>query len=197
MSRRIQGVGVRERLLEAGLSSFHRHGFNGCGVQEIVDLAGVPKGSFYNHFESKESLGAEVLDQFWHSHASGFLRVLSDESLPPVERLRRYFNALAEKQAAQDYKGGCLLGNMAAELSDQSKLVADRLSSIFAGWTCAVATCLRDGQRAGEVRVDIEADALAAFLLNALEGATLRARVEKNGRPLAQFIDVALNHMIV
>ena len=188
---------MRERLLEAGLSSFHRHGFNGCGVQEIVDLAGVPKGSFYNHFESKESLGAEVLDQFWHSHASGFLRVLSDESLPPVERLRRYFNALAEKQAAQDYKGGCLLGNMAAELSDQSKLVADRLSSIFAGWTCAVATCLRDGQRAGEVRVDIEADALAAFLLNALEGATLRARVEKNGRPLAQFIDVALNHMIV
>jgi len=188
---------VRERLLEAGLSSIHRHGFNGCGVQEIVDLAGVPKGSFYNHFESKEALGAEVLDQFWHDHARGLLRVLSDESLPPIERLRRYFSAPAEKLAALDYKGGCLLGNMAAELSDQSKLIADRLSSIFARWTCAVANCIRDGQSAGQVRTDIEAETLASFLLNALEGATLRARIEKDGRPLAQFIDVALNHLII
>jgi len=197
MSRRNQSVDVRQRLLEAGLSSFHRHGFNGCGVQEIVDLAGVPKGSFYNHFESKEALGAEALDQFWHNHARGFLRVLSDDSLPPVERLRRYFAALAEKLAGLDYKYGCLMGNMAAELSDHSKLISDRLSSIFAGWTCALATCIRDGQRAGELRADIEAITLASFLLNAWQGALLRARIEKDGRPLAQFIDVALNHLII
>ena len=52
---------VRERLLDAGLETLHRCGFNGCGVQEIAETAGVPKGSFYNHFESKEALGAAVL----------------------------------------------------------------------------------------------------------------------------------------
>jgi TetR/AcrR family transcriptional repressor of nem operon len=56
---------VRERLLDAGVEIFHRCGFNGCGVQEITEAAGVPKGSFYNHFASKEALGAAVLDSYW------------------------------------------------------------------------------------------------------------------------------------
>lgn len=56
---------VRERLLDAGVEAFHRRGFNGCGVQEITEAAGVPKGSFYNHFASKEALGAAVLDRYW------------------------------------------------------------------------------------------------------------------------------------
>jgi TetR/AcrR family transcriptional repressor of nem operon len=196
MSRHTLGGDVRERLLEAGLLSFHQHGFNGCGVQEIADLAGVPKGSFYNYFESKEVLGAEVLDHYWHERTRGSLRLLSDESLRPAERLHRYFTAQAEKLASLDYKCGCLMGNLAAELSDHSKLISDRLSSIFAGWTRALATCIRDAQRAGEVRTDIDADALAAFLLHAWEGATLRARIEKDGRPLAQFMEVALNHLL-
>jgi len=196
MSRRNLGGDVRERLLEAGLQAFHRHGFNGCGVQEIADLAGVPKGSFYNHFESKEALGAEVLDHYWHERARASLRVLSDESLSPAERLRRYFSAGAEKLAALDYRYGCLMGNLAAELSDHSKLISDRLSCIFAGWTRALGTCIRDGQRAGELRDDIDADTLAAFLLHAWEGATLRARIEKDGKPLAQFMEVAFGRLL-
>jgi AcrR family transcriptional regulator len=47
---------VRERLLEAGVATFRQRGFNGCSVQDITEAAGVPKGSFYNHFESKEDL---------------------------------------------------------------------------------------------------------------------------------------------
>src|SRR6516162_778949 len=95
---------VRERLLDAGLETLHRRGFNGCGVQEITEAAGVPKGSFYNHFESKE--------------------------------------AMAAKMAKRGYTGGCLIGNLCAELSDQSKLVSDHLAAVFAGWTEAVETCI-------------------------------------------------------
>ena len=56
---------VRERLLEAGVQTFSKSGFNGCSVQDITDAAGVPKGSFYNHFESKEALGAAALEHYW------------------------------------------------------------------------------------------------------------------------------------
>ena len=64
---------VRERLLDAGVEIFHRCGFNGCGVQEITEAAGVPKGSFYNHFVSKEALGAAVLDRYWQQRAGAAL----------------------------------------------------------------------------------------------------------------------------
>src|SRR5438128_1503690 len=135
-------VNVRERLLDAGLEALHRRGFNACGVQEIATAAGVPKGSFYNHFESKEALGAAVLDRYWQQRADSVLRILDDAEVRPRERLRRYFAAMAAKLAKRGYTGGCLIGNLGAELSDQSKLVCDRLAEVFAGWTEAVEPCI-------------------------------------------------------
>ena len=189
------GVGVRERLLEAGMQSFHRHGFNGCGVQEITDLAGVPKGSFYNHFESKEALGAAVLDYYWDQKSAVTLSVLVDTRLSPLERLRSYFDSQAQTMATRDYTCGCLMANLASELSDQSPLITERLSAIFTRWTGAIAACIREAQGVGEVRGDVGADALAAFLLHGWEGAMMRARIEKDGRPLAQFRDMALTYL--
>jgi len=54
---------VREKIIDAGLKVLIEKGFNGCGVQDITAAAGVPKGSFYNHFESKEALGGEVVER--------------------------------------------------------------------------------------------------------------------------------------
>src|SRR5437899_75499 len=134
---------VRERLLDAGVEIFHRCGFNGCGVQEITEAAGVPKGSFYNHFASKEALGAAVLDRYWQQRAGATLRILEDSEVRPHERLRRHFAAMAANMAKRGYTGGCLIGNLGAELSDHSKLVCERLAAVLAEWTEAVETCIR------------------------------------------------------
>src|ERR1700741_4939228 len=103
---------VRERLIDAGLETLHRRGFNGCGVQEITENAGVPKGSFYNHFESKEALGAAVVDRYWRQRAGSVLRLLEEADVGPRDRLCRYFAAMAAKMAKRGYAGGCLIGNM-------------------------------------------------------------------------------------
>ena len=178
---------LRDKILDAAVQALHERGYNGCGVQDITDAAGVPKGSFYNHFESKETLGAEVLDRYWQNRGCVALRVLSDETLSPIRRLRRYFAALAQGQASSNYRCGCLIGNMSAELSDQSRLVRDRLSSVLAGWTRALETCIRDAQRAGEIRTDLDARIIAGFLVDAWQGAILRTRVEKDGSALEHF----------
>ena len=97
---------VRERLLEAGVEIFHRCGFNGCGVQEITEAAGVPKGSFYNHFASKEALGAAVLDRYWQQRAGAVVHMLEDNEVRPCERLRRHFAAMAASMANRGYTAG-------------------------------------------------------------------------------------------
>ena len=188
---------VRNRLLDAAVQTLHERGFNGCGVQDIADAAGVPKGSFYSHFDSKEALGAAALDRYWEDRSCALLRGLSEDTLPPLARLRRYFSRLGEELAERDYTGGCMIGNLSAELSDQSRLVCDRLSSVFAGWARAVQCCVRDGQRAGEIRSDIDAAVLAGFLVSAWEGAVLRARVDKDGTALAQFDEVVFRAICV
>ena len=187
---------VREKLIEAGLENLHRCGFNGCGVQQITETAGVPKGSFYNHFESKEALGAAVVEHYWRERAGSTLPILAETGVPPVDRLRRYFAAMAAKMEKRGYVGGCLIGNLGAELSDHSELVRDGLNVIFAGWTEAVEACIRDGQRAHEIRADFDAAVLASFLINAWEGAILRAKVAKNGAPFDEFNEVVFRKLL-
>jgi TetR/AcrR family transcriptional regulator, transcriptional repressor for nem operon len=187
---------VRERLLEAGLETLHRRGFNGCGVQEIASTAGVPKGSFYNHFESKEELGAAVIERYWKQRAGSALRLLDEPEFGPRERLRRYFSALADKMGKRAYSGGCLIGNLGAELSDQSELIRVGVEAAFARWVEALELCIREGQSGGAIRADIDAAVLASFLINAWEGAVLRAKVVKNSAPLEEFKQIVFGNLL-
>src|ERR1700685_4082074 len=84
---------VREKIIDAGLKVLIEKGFNGVGVQDITDAAGVPKGSFYNHFESKEALGAEIVERYGADKRRREL--LTDKSIPPLERLRRHYERLS------------------------------------------------------------------------------------------------------
>ena len=186
---------MRDQLIASGLETLHRRGYNGAGVQDITDAAGVPKGSFYNYFESKEALALEVIDRYGEE-VRALAGVLSDESLSPLERLRRYFALLATKLAARSYERGCLLGNFSTELADQSRLIRDRLSSNFAAWSRPIETCIRDGQKAGEISRDMEPRVLADFLLNSLEGAMLRMKVEKDSSPLDHFVTLVFSRVL-
>src|SRR6202451_4128529 len=85
--------GTREQIVQAGLKCLVERGFNGVGVQDITDAAGVPKGSFYNHFESKEALGAEIVERYGADKRRREL--LTDKSIPPLERLRRHYERLS------------------------------------------------------------------------------------------------------
>src|SRR5438128_7137702 len=104
-------VNVREQLLSAGLDTLHRGGFNATSVQDITEAAGVPKGSFYNHFESKEALGAEAVVKYREtSEAWKALRALGDTKAAPLTRLRKYFESATERALKAESWSGCLLG---------------------------------------------------------------------------------------
>jgi len=185
----------RDHLIASAVETLYRQGFNGTAVQDITDAAGLPKGSFYNYFKSKEALAVEVIDRYRKGDEAR-ARVLSDESISPVERLRRYFASLATNLAEQNYERGCLMGNFSTELADQSRLIRDRLSSNFAAWSRQIEGCIRDGQKAGEISRDIDPGVLAAFLLNSFEGAILRMKVEKDSSPLDHFMTLVFSRVL-
>lgn len=186
---------LREQIVDAALNTLYRQGFNGSGVQEITDAARVPKGSFYNHFESKEAIAIAALDRYWEgAHSS--LDLLRDESAPPLERLRRYFEALTAVMVKSRYRKGCMIGNFATELSDQSPAIRKRLAAIFAEWSKAIGNCIDEAKRSGSVRRDIDAGLTAGFLLNAWEGTVLRAKVDKNDNAYKQFMAVTFTAIL-
>lgn len=185
---------VREQIVEAGLATMLEKGFNGCGVKDITDVAGVPKGSFYNHFESKEALGAEIVERYGVGNPRA--AALVDRSIPALARLRQYFEGLNELLAQQQYERGCLLGNLSAEMADHSPLIRAKLAALFANWTRGLEGALRDAQAEGSIAATHDPAVLAGFLLDAYEGALLRARVERSGHALDRFMTVAFSQML-
>lgn len=186
---------LREQLLTAGLETLHRKGFNATSVQDITDAAGAPKGSFYNHFESKEALAAEAVRQY-RERGRARLEILRDEKLAPLRRLRKYFETLTEGAAKAGFSSGCLLGNFGAELSGQSPLVREQVREAFAAWCESVARVIGEAQKAGSVSDGVSAQALAEFVIHSWEGATMRAKVEKDRAPLDQFLKVTFSRVL-
>src|SRR6201999_1199099 len=101
---------VRRRLLAAGLDLVHARGFAASGVKDITDAAGVPKGSFYAYFASKEAFAAAILEHYWSDIETRLLPILSDDG-PAQRRITRFFHALTDEHEAGDFLLGCLIGN--------------------------------------------------------------------------------------
>ena len=185
---------VKEQILQAGLKILLDKGFNGVGVQEITDTAGVPKGSFYNHFESKEVLGAEIVERYGMDNTRR--QVLLDRSLPALKRLRAHFEALNEVFVKSRFERGCLLGNFSAELSNQSAVIRQRLAELYKRWSKDIELAVQEGQAEGAIPPEQNASELAAFLLDAYEGALLRARVERSRAPFDRFMQLAFDRIL-
>jgi TetR/AcrR family transcriptional regulator, transcriptional repressor for nem operon len=179
---------VREKIVNAALDRFHALGFNACGVQEIVDKAGVPKGSFYNYFKTKELLAIEVIEIY----AKGSKReMLADTRVPPLERLHAHFEFLAGRYKEFGYEKGCLLGNLAAESSGAAPLIQQTIAQSLTMWTALVASAIREGQAAASIVPELNADEVARFMINSWEGAVVRMKLANSRQPLDDFFAVA------
>ena len=186
---------LREQLLSAGLDTLHQNGFNATSVQDIADAAGAPKGSFYNHFESKEALAAEVVLKY-EEQRKARRSILRDARLAPLRRLRQYFEGVNKAVAEEEFTTGCLLGNFAAELSNQSPLIRERVGKALAAWCDEVALVIGEAQKAGAVSKEISSQSLAAFVIHAWEGAMLQAKVDKDRAPLDDFVKVTFSKLL-
>src|ERR1700761_8377285 len=101
----------RERLLEEGMRVVHQHGFANASVRDIVQAAGVPQGSFTNHFASKEACGLEILEIYFASGLEVIRETLLNDALPPLQRLRAYIDAGMNRLNQDGMRNGCLFGN--------------------------------------------------------------------------------------
>jgi TetR/AcrR family transcriptional regulator, transcriptional repressor for nem operon len=189
--------GTRENLIRAGLQMIHTEGYTASGIQGIVEAAEIPKGSFYNHFASKEVFGAEVADAYFERGMVKLRDILCNPSVAPLKRLEAYFDDRIEAFHAVKFKRGCLLGNLAAEVADQSTLIRERLLLHLAGWSSFFENCIAEAQRQGAIENQLPAALLGRFILNSWEGALLRMRAEKSDAPLLEFKKVVFGALLV
>ena len=182
---------VRRRLLDAGLALVHARGFSASGVKDITDAAGVPKGSFYAYFPSKEAFAAAILEHYWSDIETRLLPILSSGEAgdgTAQQRITRFFHALADDHEAGDFLLGCLVGNLSLELGGSSESVRAELVRILDRWDAALTACVRTGQDgAGGIRADLDAAEVASLLIESWEGAAVRGKVTRSRAPYDRF----------
>ena len=179
---------TKMRLLEAGLAMLLRHGYNDLGVQTLLSETGVPKGSFYHHFEGKEDFALQVVDLYMTNVHAGLDETLLDRSQPPLERMRSFFLATREKYEAEGYLG-CLLGGLGQELSGVSDAFRLKIEECFTGIAERLAACLEEARACGDLPGDADPRRLADLLVDCWEGAALRTRLRRDPTPLLTMLD--------
>jgi len=175
---------TKQKLIKAGAEIMHLKGFNNTGVQEILDKTGVPKGSFYNFFKSKEDFGLQVIDYYAGFFFEIFTRFLNDESQPPLERIRLLFQWFIAFFQSADYTLGCPLGNFAQELGDISPVFREKLKANLDAMSQLYAAVLREAQDAGALSRELDAGEAARFVVSSWEGALTLMKVMKSTEPL-------------
>ena len=175
---------AREKLLNQGVAMFTEHGYHGAGLQDILNSVGVPKGSFYNYFASKEEFGAASIAHYIEPFITRLDYWLQRPGLDAQAALEGYFGELIAELGRRHFAGGCLLGNLIGEIGDTSETCRLALSSAVHRYRDKLREGLVRGQHEGVFRNDLSGEAMADFLSDAWQGALLRMKIEHSTRPL-------------
>jgi TetR/AcrR family transcriptional repressor of nem operon len=186
----------REKLLAAGLHVVLEQGYCGASVRDIVQAAGVPQGSFTNHFRSKEAFCLEVLDRYFTFVRENIDKTLCNDSTPPLKRLRAWVDLQIRYLEQAGMRNGCLIGNYSVEASDHSEAIRQRLVEIFKEIHESVVYCLRAAVTAGELSSATDCDELAHFLYASHHGAILQSKVERTSVPIKRFKKVLFSTVL-
>ncbi len=178
----------KDHILCRGLEVMKTHGYNGTSVKDIVDAAGVPKGSFYNYFESKEVFAIEALDKVSLDTQAQASKILENKGAPPAERLIKFFACGADSACSENFKVGCFFGNMCQEMSDSNEAIRNKVRQILKRKTDLIAKVLDEAKQQDQLRESADSHIMAEFIFNAWEGALMRMKASKCREPLEAFL---------
>lgn len=187
---------VRRRLIESGLKLISKQGFAGSGVADITASAGVPKGSFYQYFESKQSYAIELLDDYWRAIEDKHTKVLLDDRYAPLDRIARHFHSIGQDHKQQKYAMGCLIGNLGVEIAGAGEDAQAKLRQILKRWASLLSNCLKKAKEVDDLDRKQDVEELAAALIESWEGAVMRSKIERGGASLKRFETVVLPRLL-
>jgi len=176
-------TGTRTTILATGQKIMSRKGFSAVGLTEILKDAGVPKGSFYHYFASKDAFGDAMLAAYFDDYLAEMDAMVARSNLTGAERLIAYFAAWRDNQGAFDCQGRCLAVKLGAEVADLSEPMRLTLKTGTAGIIARMTRMIEDGVADRSLAVTGVAADLAASLYHLWLGASVMAKIVKAHDP--------------
>ena len=188
--RALDRVNTREALIRCGIELLTEQGFRTTSIEEVLTRVGVPKGSFYHFFKSKDDFGTAVIQSYVDYYTKKMGGIFRNPSHTPLERLRNFIDISKEGMVRFRFRRGCLVGNMGQELANVSDTFRTQLEAVLQSWEDMLTECLESAIRAGEISSASDPRALSRFFWLGWEGAILRSKLRRSPEPIDHFCDM-------
>lgn len=174
---------TRQHLLDTGHRMMAEKGFTSVGLNEILQTAGVPKGSFYHYFKSKELYGQALLADYFVGYLADMERRLTLPGLSAYERLMDYWQGWQNRCTLEGHGDECLVVKLSAEVADLSESMRLTLRDGAEQVVARIALCIEQGQAENSLPQG-DARHLAETLYQLWLGASLLNKLQRTGQSL-------------
>ncbi|WP_457320054.1 TetR/AcrR family transcriptional regulator [Stenotrophomonas sp. P5_B8] len=174
---------VRDKILATGQRIMGGKGFSAVGLNEVLTAAGVPKGSFYHYFGSKDAFGEALLEEYFAAYLADMDRIFRQTGQTGAQRLDAYFQAWRDNQSFEECQGKCLAVKLGAEVADLSESMRASLKRGTAAIIERMAHAITAGVADGSLAPDDPADGVAQSLYQLWLGASLMVKIVRHTQP--------------
>ncbi|MFE7119299.1 TetR/AcrR family transcriptional regulator [Streptomyces sp. NPDC057654] len=175
---------TRRSILDAAQRIMARKGFSAVGINEVLSAAGVPKGSFYHFFGSKDAFGEALIRAYFTDYLADMDRILAEPGLTVAERLTNYWQSWRETQSVDECQGKCLAVKLGAEVSDLSEAMRLALKEGTTAVTDRLERAIMAGLKDGSITVDGTPRDTAHALYDMWLGASVMVKIHRDIGPL-------------
>ncbi|MEW7292395.1 TetR/AcrR family transcriptional regulator [Aquimarina sp. 2304DJ70-9] len=188
MSKTLKHEIKADALIEKGMMLLWSKGYNATSVNDIVKEAGVPKGSFYFYFDSKEDFAVKSIEKYFDMQFPPALEILQNKSVSPRQRVIDFYEFHSKVLKEEfDCKMGCMGCNLANEMAEHNEAIRNAINTKTEMIKAHITQVIKEAQKLGEVDSNIEASDLVAFMEDAGKGAMITMKAMNSAYPIDNF----------
>lgn len=187
----------KNEIIRKSIHVIFEKGYNGTGVKDLTDAAGIPKGSLYNYFENKEDYLKEALNLYYNEMSQKQFSILSDKNLEPLDRIKNFYSTMIEDfEDESNCKFGCFVGNITQEMSGVNKVIQKVTNEIHNEIVQIIKGCLVEAVEKGDLPKDKNTSDLAEFMVSSWQGALLRTKASNNTKIVENFYKILVEVLL-
>ncbi len=176
---------VRQNILDVAQTLVGKKGFSAVGLNEVLQTAHVPKGSFYHYFESKDAFGVALLDEYFDTYLQGIQLIFQNTELSESRKLGLYWQQWIDNQTRGTDSGKCLAVKLGAEVADLSEPMRLALNRGTAKVIGCLAAAMARGVEEGSLTLNEDPERTALRLYSLWLGASVMAKITRTTTPFA------------
>jgi len=181
-----------EDILKVGYEVIRKNGYHKIGVNAILKEAKIPKGSFYNFFNSKEEFVRKVIVQYGTTNATWLEKYFNEVQGNPIQVLEDFYNLLIYYNEIDHYQSGCLLNLLSNEIGRMNDTLAAEINNQFYSWMQIIAAYIQRGQNSGDITREMTALDIAEYLHAGLYGTFPRMKVNRSRKQMDLWAKMAI-----